>query len=398
VVDISGLPPVEEFDAYPHRTAAAYRPRVGAEYRQDQQVWLVFRHRDVATLLRDPTCRKDPRAAVDGPYGEPLLEGDYSILFMDDPDHQRIRRLVTQAFSKRAVEEYRSRTRAIVDQLLDALESTKDAVDLISALAVPLPIVVIAEILGIDPADQDEFKRWSDDMALSFDESLTAEEAERVAFSGAELRGYIAEVIEARRTHPRQDLISALVAAQGADGSSLSDAEAVSVIALLLFGGNTTTTDLIGNGILALLQHPEQLALLQAEPGLLGNTVEEILRYDPSITLAERIPTTSLEVDGSAISQGEWMCLLLSSANRDPAAHTEPEAFDIRRAPINHVSFGGGKHYCLGAALARMETEVAIDSLITRFPNLRLAEPQCEPSRKRVPGFHGLCDLLVRLD
>jgi cytochrome P450 len=393
----SGLLSVEDFDRHPHEVAAAYRSLVGARYRDDQQVWLVFRHENVVELLRDPACRKDPAVAVEGPYREPLLESDYSILFMDDPDHRRIRGLVTQAFSKRAVDGHRQRTQDI-DQLLDQVATATGPVDLIAALAVPLPIIVIAEILGIDPADQGDFKRWSDDMALSFDETLTAAESERVAQSGAQLRDYIAATIQARRTSPKDDLISALVAAQDTDGSRLSDSEAVSVIALLLFGGNTTTTDLIGNGMLALLQHPDQLGLLRADPGLLANTVEEVLRYDPSITLAERIPTETINIDGVAVGAGEWLCLLLSSANRDPAVHVNPDTFDIKRDPVSHVSFGGGRHYCLGAALARMETGVAIGSLIARFPSLRLADPGSEPSFKNVPGFHGLHHLRVSID
>jgi cytochrome P450 len=174
VADASRLPSIERFDADPHRVAAAYRPQVGATYRSDQQVWLAFRHEDITGLLRDPSFRKDPNVAVEGPYGAPLLEGDYSILFMDDPDHRRIRGLVTQAFSRRAVEAYRPRAQAIVDELLDAMATTiEDPVDLMSTFAVPLPVTVIAEILGIDLADRDDFKRWSDDMALSFDETLS---------------------------------------------------------------------------------------------------------------------------------------------------------------------------------------------------------------------------------
>jgi cytochrome P450 len=198
--------------------------------------------------------------------------------------------------------------------------------------------------------------------------------------------------------HPEEDLISHLVVAQDTEGSRLSNAEAVSVVSLLLFGGNTTTTDLIGNGLLALFQHPEQVAALQADPSLIANAVEEILRYDSSITLAERIPTTPLEIDGSAISAGEWLCLLLSSANRDPAVHADPDRFDIRRDPIHHVSFGGGRHLCLGAALARMETQIAIGSLVARFPRIRLADREAEPAYKYVPGFHGLSELRVVLD
>jgi cytochrome P450 len=361
-------------------------------------VWLVFRHHEVSDLLRDPSFKKDPKVAVEGPYGTPFVENDYSILFMDDPDHRRIRGLVTQAFSKRAVEAYRPRTQAIVDDLLETMASMEDTVDLITTFAVPLPITVIAEILGIDPTDRNDFKRWSDDMALSFDETLSPEEADRVAASEKELRLYIAEVIKARRLRPREDLISDLVAAQDTDGSELSDVEAVSVIALLLFGGNTTTTDLIGNGLLALLQHPRQLAALQADPSLIVNAVEEILRYDTSITLAERIPTTGLEIDGAGIAAGEWLCLLLSSANRDPEVHPDPDVFDIRRDPIRHVSFGGGRHLCLGAALARMEAQIAIGSLVARFPRIRFVNPGAAPSYKYVPGFHGLVVLRVLLN
>ena len=359
---------------------------------------MVFRHQDVSDLLRAPSCRKDPREALEGPYGEPLLLGDYSILFMDDPDHRRIRSLVTQAFSKRAVEAFRPRTQAIADALLGNIARTSDPADLIASFAVPLPIRVIAEILGVDPADQDDFKQWSDDMALSFDETLTPDEAERVTNSADELRGYIAQTIKARRVDAREDLISDLVAAQDADGTQLSDDEAVSVIALLLFGGNATTTDLIGNGILALLQHPEQLAALRAHPDLIDNAVEETLRFDPSVTVAERIPMTRHEIDQSVIAEREWLCLLLSSANRDPAVHPDPDTFDIRRDDIQHVAFGGGRHFCIGSALARMEAQIAIGSLVARFPRLRLAEPNAEPSYKSVPGFRGLSALEVLLD
>jgi hypothetical protein len=220
---------------------------------------------------------------------------------------------------------------------------------------------------------------------LSF-QNLSNDETNRVAGSNLELRDYIGAAIKDRRASPRDDLISHLVAVQDAEGSRLSDAEVVSIIVLLLFGGNTTTTDLIGNGILALLQHPDQLAALQADPPLLANTVEEILRFDPSITLAERISTTDVDIDGSHISPGEWLFLILTSANRDPALHTDPDRFDIRREQIHHVSFGGGRHLCLGSALARIETQIAIGSLVTRFPSLRLADPSAEPTTSMCPA------------
>ena len=218
-----------------------------------------------------------------------------------------------------------------------------------------------------------------------------------MAASDAELREYIAEVIRARRALPRDDLISGLVAVQDADGSQLSDSEAVSAIALLLFAGNATTTDLIGNGLLALLQHLDQLAALQSDPSLIVNAVEEMLRYDPPVVTGDRIATTDVDLDGCPITPGQWLWPVLSSANRDPVVHADPDRLDIRRDPIHHVSFGGGTHLCLGAPLARMETQIAIGSLVARFPRIRLADPSAVPRYKYVPGFHGLADLHVVL-
>jgi hypothetical protein len=377
--------------------AAAYRPASAAVYDDDQQAWLVLRHADVAALLRDPSFKKDPAAAADGPYTQALLAGDHSMLFMDDPDHRRLRGLVSQAFSKRATEASRLRIQTMADQLLDTIDQKSGTVDLVAAYAVPFPIAVIADILGIDPADEADFKRWSDDVALSFDQLLGPDEVARVAASQVEFREYIAKVISARRARPGDDLISGLVGVQDTDGSQLTDAEAISAIALLLFAGNVTTTDLIGNGLFALLNHPDQLTILQSDPTLIVNAVEEMLRLDPPVVTADRIATADIDLDGCSISTGQWLWGGLSSANRDPEVHPDPDRLDIRRDPIHHVAFGGGRHLCLGAPLARMETQIAINSLIARFPGIRLADPTATPNYKYVPGFHGLADLHVLL-
>lgn len=319
------------------------------------------------------------------------------MLFKDDPDHRRLRSLVSQAFSKRATEASRPRIQAITDAILDSMEVEADSVDIVSSLAVPLPIMVIAEILGVDSTDIADFKRWSDDMALSFDPTLSAHEAERVAASDVEFRDYVAGAIRARRGNPRDDLISGLVAAQDEDGSQLSDAEAISAVALLMFAGNATTTDLIANGLFALLQNPDQLSALQSDPSLIVNAVEEMLRYDPPVAVGDRIAVTDFDLDGCPIKSGQWLWLALTSANRDPAFHSEPDRFDIQRDPVHQVSFGGGRHLCLGAPLARIETQIAISSLITRFPCISLADHSNPPSYKYVPGFHGLADLHVVL-
>ena len=385
------------FDADPHAVAAAHRASSAALYDDEQQAWLVLRHVDVATMLRDPNLRKDPAAASDGPYTRALLADDHSMLFKDDPDHRRLRSLVSQAFSKRATEASRPRIQTITDAILDAIEVEADSVDIVSSLAVPLPIMVIAEILGVESTDIADFKRWSDDMALSFDPTLSVLEAERVAASDVEFRDYVAGAIRARRDNPHDDLISGLVAAQDEDGSQLSDAEAISAVALLMFAGNATTTDLIANGLFALLQNPDQLSALQSDPSLIVNAVEEMLRYDPPIAVGDRITVTDFDLDGCPIKSGQWLWLALSSANRDPAFHSEPDRFDIQRDPVHQVSFGGGRHLCLGAPLARIETQIAVSSLITRFPRIRLADPSNPPSYKYVPGFHGLADLRVVL-
>jgi cytochrome P450 len=385
------------FSTDPHRASAAYRPVSAATYDDDQQGWLALRHRDISAMLRETLFKKDPALAVAGPYTQALLMGDWSMLFTDNEVHRRLRGLVSQAFSKRATEEARPWIQQIADRLLDGLGSTAGPVELISAFAVPFPVDVIAEILGIDKADRDEFKRWSDAVALTFDTTLDEAAAARVAESERELHDYLGAVIRARRVEPREDLISSLVEVRDAEGTTLTDLEAVRAIAELLFGGNATTTDLIGNGILALLRNPDQLSALQADPSLITNAVEEILRYDTSVVIGDRIPMNDINLGGCPIRAGEWVWPVLSSANRDPEAHPDPDRFDIRRNPIHHVSFGGGPHYCLGASLARMETQIAIGSLVRRYPDLRLADPSAEPNYKNVYAFRGLADLHVTL-
>jgi cytochrome P450 len=397
MTDRSELPPIAMFSTDPHRASAAYRPVSAAMYDDDQQGWLALRHRDISAMLREPSFKKDPALAVAGPYTQALLMGDWSMLFTDNEVHRRLRGLVSQAFSKRATEAARPWIQQIADQLLDGLSSTADPVELISAFAVPFPVDVIAEILGINKADRDEFKRWSDAVALTFDTTLDEVAAARVADSERELHDYLGAVIRARRVEPREDLISSLVEVRDANGSTLTDLEAVRAIAELLFGGNATTTDLIGNGILALLRNPDQLTALQADPSLITNAVEEILRYDTSVVMGDRIPMNNINLGGCPIKAGEWVWPVLSSANRDPEAHPDPDRFDIRRDPIHHVSFGGGPHYCLGASLARMETQIAIGSLVRRYPDLRLADPSAEPNYKNVYAFRGLSDLHVTL-
>jgi cytochrome P450 len=317
-----------------------------------------------------------------------------SLLFQDPPAHTRLRALVSKAFTPRAVEQLAPRIRRIVDDLLGAVAG-RDRLDLIEAFAEPLPVIVIAEMLGIDPARRHDFKRWSDASALGLSPLLTADQQAARAQSVVELEAYLWAALAERRANPRDDLISALIAAEEA-GDQLTDREIVTMCTLLLTAGNVTTTDLIGNGVWLLLRHPEQLRMLRDDPSLIANAVEEILRVESPVVQTSRIAMGDAEFGGCPIRRGESVLASLAAANRDPGATPEPDRFDITRPDIRHHSFGGGVHYCLGAPLARLEAQLAIPALLRRFPRLRLAEESLE--WRAIPGFRGFARLWVRVD
>jgi cytochrome P450 len=358
--------------------------------------WVLTRHDDVDALLRDRTLGVDPRTADEGTYMRNFLvgamdEGEPSMLFADPPYHTRLRGLVSKAFTAKAVEAMAPRIREIVDELLDAV-ADHDGFDLIASFAGPLPTIVIAEMLGVDPADRADFKRWSDDGVMGFDPLLPADLRERMQRSQEELRAYFRREIAARRQESRDDLISRLVAVEES-GDQLNDDEIVTMCALLLAAGNVTTTDLIGNGVHALLTHPQELQKLRDDPSLIKNAVEEMLRNDSPVTQTGRIPPGEVEVGGCPIAKGQAITPSLAAANRDPAVYPEPRRFDITREDTHHHSFGGGVHFCLGAPLARLEAQIAVAGLVERFPDLRLA-PQT-PEYRRIPSFRGFARLQV---
>lgn len=371
------------------------------DYRDDTLVydaslegWLALRHADVVDLLRNPVLAKNPLKALDGPYTrqQRAMAGS-SMMFMDDPDRSRVRRLVNRAFTRGRVEAMRPEVEAVAASLLDAV-AEETSFDLVSAYAVPLSIIVIATMLGVDDADRDRFKDWSEDLAMEYDPSLSAAARGRIARSRDELVLYFVEAIEERTKQPRDDLITALVHAH-VERDQLSLEELVSTLVMLLVAGNVTTTDLIGNGVLALLEHPYQLELLRRDRLLLPTAVEEILRYDSPVTTTDRIATADLEIGGCPVRKGEWIWAALVAANRDPCAHPDPDSFDITRERIDHVSFGIGSHFCLGAPLARLEAQVALGVLLDRFPTLSL-DPAVPLRRRSVPAFRGLAELVVR--
>ncbi len=387
----TALDPAYQHDPDPvHDTL---REREPVHHDQVLHRWLLTRHDDVDALLRDRSLSADPRKGAPDTFMAAFVEPDGrepSILLMDPPEHTRLRGLISKAFTPRAIEQMAPRIEQIAAELLDTVAGS-DSFDLIAAFAGPLPTIVIAEMLGVDPADRLDFKRWSDDGVMAFDPLLSAEMREVVAASSVEREAFFRREIAARRDTPRADLISAMIAAEDA-AVHMTDDELVTMCSLLLAAGNVTTTDLIGNGTLALLRNPSELQKLRDDPSLIKNAVEEMLRYDSPVTETARIPLDNTEIRGCPIGERESLVPVLAAANHDPDVYPEPHRFDITRADTHHHSFGGGVHFCLGAPLARLEAQIALNALVQRFPALRLGDAALE--YRHIPGFRGL----VRLD
>jgi len=397
---LTALDPV--FREHPHQ----YLDRLRAEdpVHHDAEFGRLFltRFEDVRTVVSNRSLSVDPRKAQPDSYfrrilatNEPLETFEPSMLQLDDPDHKRMRGLVSQAFNQRAVEAFRPRIRAIAEELLDALTG-RDTFDLIAEYAAPLPIIVIAEMLGVEARDMAQFKRWSDARSQIFNIARTPEQTAELSAARRGLDDYFARAIDERRTRRGTDLISALVSAEEAD-DRLTQREIVITCDLLLIAGNLTTTDLIGNGVLALLTNPDQLAKLRSHSELVTNAVEETLRFDPPVVQTGRLALEPLEIGGREAKVGEAMTVSVLAAGHDPARHSAPHRFDIERADTSHLAFGGGAHFCLGAPLARAEAQVAIPFLFERFPGLRLDTRQAI-EHKQVPVFNGLRALWVRAD
>jgi unspecific monooxygenase len=310
--------------------------------------------------------------AEDDPVAQAMLEMR-PFLFRDPPDHTRLRGLVAKAFTPKVVESLRDRTQQVVDELLDsALE--EDRVDLLEAFAYPLPVRVICDLLGVPVEDQDRFKGWSNALARGLDPDflLTAEVIEERSAAVLQFSQYFFDLLADRRRAPGADLLSRLVTVEDG-GTVLSEAELLSTCILLLVAGHETTVNLISGGTLALLRHPDQLERFRTDPGVTRGAVEEMLRYVSPVQLTGRALTEPCEFGGVEFAAGDFAMLLLASGNHDPEQFDDPERFDITRAPNNHLGFGFGIHHCLGAPLARMETQVALTSLVRRAPALALA-------------------------
>jgi cytochrome P450 len=293
--------------------------------------------------------------------------------YYDPPDHRRLRALVSKTFTPGVLERLRPRIQAVVDELLDTVQEY-GYMDVISSFAYPLPAIVIAELLGVPPQDRDQFKHWSDDIA-TFLEGVSPDYpavARRTQQSVLDLIGFLRSLFDQRRRQPQEDLMSALVAVEEA-GDKLSEAELFGICYFLLQAGHETTTGLLGNGLLALLQHPDQLQSLQHDPALIKTAIEELLRYDSPIQRISRVVKQDFELGGKQLRQGQRIWAMQGAANRDPAQFPDPDRLDLSRQENRHVAFGYGIHFCVGGPLARLEGQIAFTTLLRRLPGLRLA-------------------------
>lgn len=342
-------------------------------------VWLISRHRDGDWVLKDKrfatidlqrigeAAQLPPSGALDAAR-ETMGR---TMLFMDPPRHGRIRGLVNKAFSPRMIESMRPRIQQITDDLISKFD-TQSEVDLISQFAYPLPIIVIAEMLGIPAEDRDLFRKWTGDLAPLIDFIRDTPTIERAMTAMAQTGEYFFKLVDERRKSPREDLVSALIAAEE-KGDRLTLDEMLANIVLLLGAGHETTANLIGNGLHALIKNRGELEKLHRDPSLIDGAVEESLRYDSPVQVTARRALEEVQIGGATIAMGSHVIVLIGACNRDPERFPDPDRFDITRADNEHLAFGGGIHFCLGANLARAEGQIAIGSLIAKSPNLKLA-------------------------
>jgi cytochrome P450 len=368
-----------------------------------ERAWMVTRYAEVRAALADPRLHKDWAGKLTSPDWVPDEVTGYLAVHMlnsDPPNHTRLRKLVTKAFTARRVAGLRPRVAAITTSLLDAIEARATApgetgggetIDLIEAFAFPLPVTVICELLGVPTQDQAQFRRWSN--------AVVASEGEPGSFraAGEAMYHYFTKLVAAKRAQPADDLVSALIEARDS-GDSLDERELIAMLWLLLIAGHETTTNLIASGTLALLANPAELERLRSDPSLLPGAVEELLRYvSPLNHATDRFTLEPVDIGGVTIPAREWVLCATASANRDSGRFDDPDRLDVKRDAGGHVSFGHGIHYCLGAPLARLEGEVAFGALIERFPSLSLAADPATLRWRPSSLIHGLETLPVRL-
>lgn len=343
-----------EFALNPYPWFRMMRESNPVYFNSQRQSWSIFRYNEVQRVLSEHSSFSSEFVGMNNPLGS-------SIIGMDPPRHRQLRSLVTQAFTPRTVAQLAPRITAITHELLDAVAS-KGMMDVIDDLAYPLPVTVIAELLGVPLADRERFKYWSDQVVEAT--------PHRDRNAQMEMSQYFRRMIEQRRREPQNDLISALLAAQ-IEGQHLNEQELLGFCILLLVAGNETTTNLIGNAVICFDEHPEAMEQLRAEPTLLPDAIEEVLRYRSPVRMLFRHATRDIELGGQQIHTGEGVAAWISSANHDETQFHDAETFDIRRTPNRHLAFGYGIHFCIGAPLARLESKIALEAMLTRLPGMR---------------------------
>jgi cytochrome P450 len=365
-------------DPYPYY--ARLRRIDPVHWAEDHAAWVLTRYADIVTVLRSPHASAErteiARRQVPAEFQELFTTRKDAMLNADPPRHTRLRLLANKAFTPGAVAALAPFIQRFVDDVIDTV-GPRGRMDVIRDLAYPLPATVIAEMLGVPHEDRDRFKQWSDDtaaLASNLPANLSEDVLRRAAEGMRELRAYFAGIVAQRRLEPRDDLISGLVKAQQ-ESDRLNEAELLANAALLLNAGHETTTNLIGNGTLALLRHPDQLRRLREDPALIATAVEELLRYDSPVQFTSRVLKADLTLGGKQLRAGQTVVLLLGAANRDPAQFPDPDRLNVGRPDNKHLAFGLGSHFCLGAPLARLEGHIVFETLLRRLGGLRLAGP-----------------------
>ncbi|MBI1816789.1 MAG: cytochrome P450 [Deltaproteobacteria bacterium] len=379
--EIFGVP-AAEFRADPYGHYRRMRTLDPVHFIADPGLWALTRYTDVVAALRDERLSAERFQLTFPEMQASALISSFAgmMLLRDPPDHTRLRLLVSKAFTPRVVERLQPRVQSIVDGLIDAVERRGET-DLMQSIAGPLPVMVIAELLGLPWSDREQLKRWSDALVILADGSLALAGFPQAEQSAAEFKEYLGGILAERRARPgndlRDDLISGLLAAHERD-DRLTEDELFATCVLLLIAGHETTTNLIGNGMLALLRHPDQSTRLRSDPSLIRSAIEELLRYESPVQLTSRVAKVDLEIGGKPVRTGQEVCLVLGAANRDPAQFADPDRLDLARVDNHHLAFGLGLHFCLGAPLARLEGQIAVASLLRRLPELRLASDAVE--------------------
>ena len=379
----------------PYPVYASLRTRDPVHRSRLLKAWLFTRHAEVDAILRDHRhFGSDPRTGTLTPRQHAMLPPahEFTLLFLDPPDHTRLRALVNKAFIPKAINDLEPRIRSILGSLLDAIEDPA-GFDLMQAVARPLPVIVIAEMLGVPLADRERFRIWSAQRARLLEPMIGPRERAAGAAASKAFDAYFRPIIKARRTSPRDDIVSALARAED-DGGRLTERETLNMLRLLLGAGNETTVNLIGNGMLALLRHPEQLQRLRNDPSLIPAAVEELLRFDSPVQADFRRVLADCEVNGFALRKRDNVVLLLGAANRDPAVFEDPDRLDVGRRQGPHLSFGRGLHRCLGAPLARLEGRIVLEMLLERFPQMELLGER--PRFRKGIVLRGVQSLTVR--